>query len=203
MSRSESSLVRQSIQESMQAKAGLLEMADEVVAVGELLIEALAGGGTVFFVGNGGSAADCQHLAAELVGRFEKRVNHLPALALTTDTSILTALANDFRFEEVFSRQVQALVRSGDALVALSTSGNSASILAAVRQARLQGARVVGLTGRDGGSMAGLCDRCLVVPSQRTCRIQECHITLGHILCELVEQAAEEGRIPTRKEHLP
>jgi len=203
MSRPKSSLVRQSIQESMQAKASMLEMTEDVVAAGEVLIETLAGGGTVFFVGNGGSAADCQHLAAELVGRFEKRVNRLPAQALTTDTSILTALANDFSFEEVFSRQVQALVRPGDALVALSTSGNSASILAAVRQARRQGARVLGLAGRDGGEMAALCDCCLVVPSQRTCRIQECHITLGHILCELVEQAAEDGRIPDRKEHLP
>jgi len=203
MSRPPSSLVRQSIQESLQVKASMLEMAEQVSAAGDLLIEALARGGTVFFVGNGGSAADCQHLAAELVGRFEKRVNRLPALALTTDTSILTALANDFRFDEVFSRQVQALVRPGDALVALSTSGNSASVLAAVRQARGQGALTLGLTGRDGGAMAGLCDCCLVVPSQRTCRIQECHITLGHILCELIEQAAEDGRIPTRKEHLP
>ncbi|NMA26154.1 MAG: SIS domain-containing protein, partial [Burkholderiales bacterium] len=153
-----SSLVRQAIQESMQAKANMLDMADQVSAAGDLLIEALARGGTIFFVGNGGSAADCQHLAAELVGRFEKRVNRLSALALTTDTSILTALSNDFHFEEVFSRQVQALVRPGDALVALSTSGNSASILAAVRQARLQGASTVGLTGRDGGELLSLCD---------------------------------------------
>ena len=197
-----SSLVRQAIQESMQAKANMLDMADQVSAAGDILIEALARGGTIFFVGNGGSAADCQHLAAELVGRFEKRVNRLSALALTTDTSILTALSNDFHFEEVFSRQVQALVRPGDALVALSTSGNSASILAAVRQARLQGASTVGLTGRDGGELLSLCDCCLVVPSQRTCRIQECHITLGHILCELLEQATVDGRIPTRKEDL-
>lgn len=201
MSLPESSLVRESIQESLQVKASLLEMADQVVEAAELLIQALARGGTVFFIGNGGSAADAQHLAAELVGRFE-RLNRLPALALTTDSSVLTALANDFGYDEVFARQVQALVRPGDALVALSTSGNSPSILAAVRQARSQGARVLGLSGRDGGEMARLCDGCLVVPSQRTCRIQECHVTLGHILCELIERAAEEGRIPPRTEEM-
>ena len=198
MSRPESHLVRQSLQESLEVKAGLLERADEIAAAGDLLVESLAAGGTVFFVGNGGSAADAQHLATELVGRFEED-NRLPALALTTDTSALTALANDFGFDEVFSRQVEALVRPGDALVALSTSGNSPNVLAAIRQARENGARVLGLAGRDGGEMARTCDLCLVVPSRRTSRIQECHITLGHILCELVEEARRRGRIPARR----
>ncbi len=193
---SKQNLVLHSLQESLEVKKSLLKQAEQIAAAGDLLVETLAAGGTLFFVGNGGSAADAQHLATELVGRFE-RDNRLPAVALTTDTSTLTALANDFGFDEVFSRQVQALVRPGDALVALSTSGNSPSVLAAVRQAREQGARVLGLTGRDGGQMADLCNLCLVVPSPRTCRIQEAHITLGHILCELIELACHQGRVPS------
>jgi len=132
---SKQNLVLHSLQESLEVKKSLLKQAEQIAAAGDLLVETLAAGGTLFFVGNGGSAADAQHLATELVGRFE-RDNRLPAVALTTDTSTLTALANDFGFDEVFSRQVQALVRPGDALVALSTSGNSPSVLAAVRQAR-------------------------------------------------------------------
>ncbi len=198
MPRPEENLVLQSLKESLEVKSCLLQQADQIVTAADLLVETLAGGGTLFFVGNGGSAADSQHLATELVGRFE-RDNRLPAVALTTDTSTLTALANDFGFDEVFSRQVQALVRPGDALVALSTSGNSPSILAAIRQAREQGARVLGLTGRDGGQMTSLCDHCLVVPSPRTCRIQEAHITIGHILCELIEEACRQGRIASQR----
>ncbi len=195
---SKENLVLQSLQESLEVKKSLLEQTGHIAAAADLLVEALAAGGTLFFVGNGGSAADAQHLATELVGRFE-RDNRLPAVALTTDTSTLTALANDFGFDEVFSRQVQALVRPGDALVALSTSGNSPSILAAARQARERGARVLGLAGHDGGQLAGLCDLCLVVPSTRTCRIQEAHITVGHILCELIEQACHQGRVPSQR----
>lgn len=198
MSRPESHLVRKSLQEGLEVKAGLLELADVVAAAADLLVEALAGGGTVFFVGNGGSAADAQHLATELVGRFEED-NRLRALALTTDTSALTALANDFGFEQVFARQVEALARPGDALVAISTSGNSPSILAAARQARENGARVLGLSGRDGGELLALSDLCLLVPSARTARIQEAHIALGHILCELIEDARRRGRIPPRR----
>ena len=146
------------------------------------------GGGTIFFIGNGGSAADAQHLAAELVGRFE-RDNHLPALALTTDTSCLTAIANDFSYQEVFVRQVRALMRPGDLLVAISTSGNSLGINLAAQAARDKGCAVVGLSGRDGGQLKSYCREMVVVPSQRTCRIQESHITIGHIWCEMIERA--------------
>lgn len=198
MSSPEAALVRASLQESLELKARLLDMADQVVRAADLLVEALAGGGRVWFVGNGGSAADAQHLAAELVGRFEED-NRLPAMALTTDSSVLTALANDFGFEQVFARQIEALGRPGDVLVAISTSGSSPNVVAAVRQARGQGLATLGLAGRDGGAMAGLCDLCLVVPSDRTCRIQEGHITLGHILCELVEEARRGGRLPATR----
>ena len=190
--------MRKAVEQLIERHPALAVCADSIEAMITLAEQTYERGGTLFACGNGGSAADSQHLATELVGRFEQD-NRLPAVALTTDTSTLTALANDFGFDEVFSRQVQALVRPADALVALSTSGNSPSILAAVRQAREQGARVLGLTGKDGGQMAALCDHCLVVPSPRTCRIQEGHITIGHILCELIEEACRQGRIPSQR----
>lgn len=148
---------------------------------------ALVGGHTVYFLGNGGSAADCQHLAAELVGRFQKERRALPAAALTTDTSILTAVGNDYGFEQVFARQVAALVRPGDVVVGLSTSGNSANVVNAVSQARKRGAVTVGLTGRGGGELARLCHICIRVPSDVTARIQEAHILIGHIVCALID----------------
>ncbi|MGE0493313.1 MAG: SIS domain-containing protein [Vulcanimicrobiota bacterium] len=175
-----------SLQESIDVKKALLEQSEQIETMGQLWCETLAQGGTIYFVGNGGSAADAQHLAAELVGRFE-RENGYPAVALTTDTSLLTALANDFTFEEVFSRQVKAVCRAGDLLVAISTSGNSPNIVRAAEQALSQGCRVMGMAGGKGGRLAELCELCLVVASERTCRIQEAHITVGHILCELVE----------------
>lgn len=184
--------IADSLQESIQIKQALFDLAPEISQAGRLLVESLRAGGRVYFLGNGGSAADAQHLATELVGRFE-RDNCLPAMALTTDSSALTALANDYSFEQVFSRQVLALARKGDAVVAISTSGNSPNVLAAARAARERGAGVIGLAGGDGGALKALCDVCLVVPSRRTCRIQEAHITMGHILCELVEAALPSG----------
>ncbi|MCA9796712.1 MAG: D-sedoheptulose 7-phosphate isomerase [Candidatus Eremiobacteraeota bacterium] len=175
-----------SLQESIDVKKALLEQSDLIEAMGQVWCQTLAQGGTIYFVGNGGSAADAQHLAAELVGRFE-RENGYPAVALTTDTSLLTALANDFTFDEIFSRQVKAMCRKGDLLVAISTSGNSPNVVKAAEQALAQGCQVMGLAGGKGGRLAELCQQCLVVASRRTCRIQEAHITVGHILCELVE----------------
>ncbi|MER3449550.1 MAG: hypothetical protein C4315_07210, partial [Chloroflexota bacterium] len=134
-----------------------------------------------------------QHLAAELVGRYRRNRPGLAALALTVDTSALTAIGNDFGFEEVFSRQVEALGQPGDVLVAISTSGRSPNVLRAVDAARALGLKTVGLVGRDGGQLAGLVDLALVVPSEDTARIQECHITLGHILCDLVEGELADG----------
>ncbi|MCR4784782.1 MAG: D-sedoheptulose 7-phosphate isomerase [bacterium] len=183
-----SDIVESSLNESIQVKQKLLENTAPILQSAEILAECLRRGGTVFLAGNGGSAADAQHIAAELVGRFEKD-NQLPALALTTDSSCLTALANDFGYDTVFSRQVKALMRSGDVLIAISTSGNSTSINLAAQAARDKGCPVIGLTGKNGGKLIGLCSAAIVVPSGRTCRIQESHITVGHILCELIEHA--------------
>ena len=188
------SLIRQSLQEGIELRQQMLELAEAVEAGGRLLIEALAGGGRVFFCGNGGSAADCQHIAAELVGRFEMD-NQLPALALTTDTSILSSIGNDFGFDQVYVRQVRALGRQGDCLVAISTSGNSANILRAVEAAKESGMTTVGLAGGQGGQLAHLCSHTLVVPSTRTCRIQEIHISVGHIWCEMIEEARRAGQL--------
>ncbi|MFN8612644.1 MAG: SIS domain-containing protein [Vulcanimicrobiota bacterium] len=188
-------LIRQSLQEGIELRQQMLELADSIEAGGRLLVETLASGGRLFFCGNGGSAADCQHLAAELVGRFEMD-NQLPALALTTDSSILTAVANDFGYDQIYVRQLKALARKGDCLVAISTSGNSSNILRAVESARELGLSTVGLAGGQGGQLAHLCTHTLVVPSVRTCRVQEIHISVGHIWCEMVEEARRAGQLP-------
>jgi len=149
---------------------------------------ALAAGGKVMFCGNGGSAADSQHLAAEFVGRFQKERKGLPAIALTVDTSILTAVGNDYGYARVFARQVEALGQKGDVLVAISTSGNSQNVLEAVALAKQRGIFTAGFTALGGGKMAQACDLCLAVPDKVTARAQEIHILLGHILCELVDE---------------
>jgi D-sedoheptulose 7-phosphate isomerase len=141
--------------------------------------------------GNGGSAADAQHIAAELVGRFVADRRALPAIALTTDTSALTAIANDYGYDAVFSRQLEGLAQPGDVLIAISTSGNSANVLAAANTGKAMGVQVLGLLGGSGGKLLNACDDSLVVPSKTTARIQECHILIGHMLCDLVETALE------------
>jgi D-sedoheptulose 7-phosphate isomerase len=153
----------------------------------QIISETFSDGKKLLICGNGGSAADSQHLAAEFVGRFESERRAFPAIALTTDTSALTALANDYSFERVFSRQVEALGNAGDCLLAISTSGNSPNVIAAVMEARKRQMRVIGLTGASGKKLASLCDACVMVPSGRTARIQEAHITIAHIWCELLD----------------
>lgn len=165
----------------------LRPQADLIARVGTILSERLHAGGCVFWCGNGGSAADSQHLAAELVGRFERERRGLASVALTTDTSALTAIANDCGFDQVFSRQVEALCRPGDVLIGISTSGNSPNVLRAVRAAREMGVQTIGLAGKDGGELRAAADLCIVVPSPNTARIQEAHILIGHILCGIVE----------------
>lgn len=160
-----------------------------VQAAGQRMAQAVQGGHKLMFCGNGGSAADSQHLAAELTGRFIKDRRPLAALALSTDSSALTCIGNDYAFDEVFARQVGALGRAGDVLVAISTSGNSRNVIRAVEEARALGVQVVGLLGRDGGALAAMCDVAVVVPSAVTARIQEAHILIGHTLCGLVEEA--------------
>ena len=168
-------------------KSILASQTSAIEACAELIVEALTGGKKILICGNGGSAADAQHIAAELVGRYEVERRGLPAIALTTDTSALTALANDYSFERVFARQVEALAASGDVLIAISTSGNSPNIISAVMAAREIGCATIGLTGSKGKKLAAVCDRCVLVPAERTARIQEAHIAIGHIWCEIVD----------------
>lgn len=149
--------------------------------------KSLANGNKIMFCGNGGSAADSQHLAAEFVGRFQKERCGLPAIALTVDTSILTAVGNDYGYDKVFVRQVEALARPGDALVGISTSGNSPNVVEAVSWAKAHGLFCVGMTAIGGGKLNQLCDECIAVPADITARAQEMHILIGHILCELVD----------------
>jgi D-sedoheptulose 7-phosphate isomerase len=159
----------------------------EIERLARLFASTIRRGKTIFFCGNGGSAAEAQHLAAELVGRFVKDRRALPALALTTDTSIITSVGNDYGFKRVFARQVEGLGRRGDLLVALTTSGRSPNILAAIRSARARGLKVAGMTGDAGRPFARTCDVCLVVPSRLTPRVQEVHLVVGHLCCERAE----------------
>ncbi|HEY9109804.1 MAG TPA: D-sedoheptulose 7-phosphate isomerase [Roseateles sp.] len=163
----------------------------DIVRAAALITASLRGGGKLLLMGNGGSAADCQHLAAEFTGRFQRERRPLAALALTTDTSALTCIANDYGFEQVFARQLGALARRGDCVVAISTSGRSPNVLRALERAGELGVTRIGLSGRDGGDMAALCELCLVVPHADTARIQEAHIFIGHTWCALVEHALE------------
>jgi D-sedoheptulose 7-phosphate isomerase len=183
--------------ESIRVKQRLLaECGDAILKSGQLLANALLGGGKALFFGNGGSAAEAQHLAAELVGRFQRERRPLPALALTTDTSALTALGNDYGFERVFARQVEALAAPGDVVVALSTSGNSPNVLAGVMAARERRCTVLGVTGGGGKRLAGLCDAPVMVPSTVTSRIQEASLTIGHLWCEIVDACLADAREP-------
>jgi len=152
-----------------------------------MITSAIKNGNKVLLAGNGGSAADAQHIAAELSGRFVKNRKALPGIALTTDTSALTAIANDYGYEHVFSRQVEALAQPGDLFIGISTSGNSQGILNALEAAKKINCKTLGLSGRDGGKMNGLCDLNIVVPADVTARIQEVHILIGHILCKAVD----------------
>jgi D-sedoheptulose 7-phosphate isomerase len=160
---------------------------ENIVDAAALIAQCLRSGGKLLFFGNGGSAADAQHLAAEFVGRFQVERRALPAIALTTDSSILTAVGNDYGFDQIFARQVQALGRPGDVAIGISTSGNSPNVTSAIKQAAKQDLKTIGLAGKDGGSLAKCVDISIIIASTNVARVQECHITIGHILCELVE----------------
>ncbi len=177
------------LEESINVKRMMAENLSGVIAdAAEKILDAYKAGKKVFLIGNGGSAADAQHLATELVGRFKLERAALPAMALTTDTSILTAVANDYGYETVFSRQLEALANDGDVLIAITTSGTSPNILKAVETAHSKGVIVIGLTGETGGNLKDSADLTIMVPSTDTARIQEAHITIGHIICHLVEK---------------
>jgi D-sedoheptulose 7-phosphate isomerase len=182
--------IRELFGESERARQVFLaECAAELERAIELVTEALTGGHKVLLFGNGGSAADAQHIASELVGRLMRERRPLPAIALTTDTSALTAIANDYGYDQVFARQVRALGSAGDVAIAISTSGNSPNVLRAVEACREQGLHVIGLTGGDGGALARMVDASLrVSASTRSMRIQETHILIGHVICEMVDR---------------
>lgn len=186
--KSDKTFVQERIQNNIAAKTKLMEQQSaEILTVGHKLVNVLRGGGKIFFCGNGGSAADAQHFAAELVCKLRDDRPPLAGLALTTDTSTLTATSNDYSFRDVFARQVIALGASGDALVGISSSGNSANVLAAVEAAKQKNILTVGLLGRDGGAIASAVDQSVIVPDNDTQRIQECHILVGHIWMEMIE----------------
>ena len=184
------SYVRRHFERHQQVITLVAERLSETIAeVSQMIAAALADGNKVLVMGNGGSAADAQHFAAELVGRFLRERRALPAVALTTDTSILTAVGNDYGFDEVFKRQVEALARPGDVVIGISTSGRSNNVFHALTAANTLGCRTVGLLGRDGGNIAGIVEINLTVPVQETPHIQEAHATIVHILCDLVEKS--------------
>ena len=167
----------------------LKEMLPQIEQAAAMIIETLRRGNKILLCGNGGSAADAQHIAAELTGRYKRERKGLPAIALTTDSSALTAISNDYGYEMVFARQVEALSNPDDLLVTISTSGNSSNIIAALHTAKVHGCQTLGLSGKEGGEMNTLCDLNLVIPSHDTPRIQEMHMLIGHILCQLVDDA--------------
>ncbi len=184
------SLLTRSLEEHLDTVQSLLDSKlGQIEATGLLICETLASGGKILLCGNGGSAADAQHIAAELVGRYEQPRRAFPAIALTTDTSAMTALSNDFGYEEVFARQVVALATAGDVLIAISTSGKSPNVVKAVEQARAIGCKTIGLSGCSGEPLSSHCDLNIVVPSDRTSRVQEAHITIGHLWCEMVDNS--------------
>lgn len=165
----------------------LSRQSEEIAKLAALLVKCIEGNNKILFCGNGGSAADAQHLAAELIGRYKKERPPINAMALTVDTSILTAVSNDIGYEYIFSRQVEALGEGNDLLFAISTSGNSANIIKAIEAAQKKNMIIVGLTGQDGGAMRHLCSHVIRVPSRETNHIQEMHIAIGHMLCERLE----------------
>jgi D-sedoheptulose 7-phosphate isomerase len=183
------------LKESSEVKGRFAQSTAEAERLAFEIVRALRAGKKLVIFGNGGSAADAQHFAAELVGRFESERPALPAVALTTDTSALTAIANDYGYDEVFSRQVAAIVQPGDVVVGISTSGNSRSVLKGIEEARKRKAWTAALTGQTGGKLKGVPDCCVTVPSQRTAHIQECHIALIHAICACVDEAFAPARV--------
>jgi D-sedoheptulose 7-phosphate isomerase len=188
-------LVQEQVQDSLAVKRALLQDSDllsATVAASEMIADALQNHRKLLLFGNGGSAADAQHIAAEFVGRYRCERRALPALALTVNPSSLTAIGNDYGFEVIFSRQVEAFGVAGDVALGISTSGNSENIIRALQQAKEMGMKTIALTGATGGRLRSSADYCLAVPSGDTPRVQECHILLGHIICEIVERRLYE-----------
>ena len=173
----------------LSAQQTLSTLTSQIQNAANLAIDALKRGNKILIFGNGGSAADAQHIAAELTGRYKTERKSLPAIALTTDTSALTAIGNDYGYDRVFDRQLEGLASHGDLAFGISTSGNSTNVINALTLAKSLGCVCIGMSGRDGGKMRGICDVDLIVPSNDTARIQEMHITIGHIICQLIDDA--------------
>jgi D-sedoheptulose 7-phosphate isomerase len=186
-------LIRRRIAESVAVREQLMAESDAIATVAATLISAYQAGKKLLIFGNGGSAADAQHIAAELMGRYYLERRALPAEALTVNTSSLTAIGNDYSFDLIFARQIEALGAAGDVALGISTSGNSANVIEGLRAAKRKGMVTVALTGAGGGRLRAEADHCLCAPSHDTPRIQEAHILIGHILCELIEQACAES----------
>lgn len=184
----EEDFVVKQIEESINLKGYLLSEAQNLIKISQQLIRALKNGNKILLCGNGGSAADAQHIAAELAGRFNYDRDSLPAIALTTNTSSLTAIANDYGYEAVFAKQVQGLAKKGDIVIAISTGGNSPNVVLAIEEAKKKEAITIGFVGKQGGKLKELVDYIIHVPSNNTPRIQETHIFVGHIICSLVEE---------------
>ena len=182
-------LLTDSLQEHLETLQALLRSnINDIEQSGQMICDALVAGKKILLCGNGGSAADAQHIAAELVGCYEKQRRSWPAIALTTDTSALTAVSNDLGYEQVFARQLAGLAQTGDVLIAISTSGRSKNVLKAVERARELGCRTIALTGSSPDPLGSMCDFTVAVPASRTSRVQEAHITIGHLWCEMVDQ---------------
>jgi len=184
-------MLNRCLKEHIEVAKKLYELLPLIEKAGSLCVDALKKGNKILLCGNGGSAADAQHIAAEFVGRFKKD-SALPAIALTTDTSVLTSIGNDYGFEYIFSRQVEALAKKGDILIAISTSGNSENVIKAIKKAKDKSCKIIALTGKGGGRMKEMGDVNIIIPSDNTPRIQEMHIMIGHMICEVVEEQFEK-----------
>ncbi|WP_169940042.1 D-sedoheptulose 7-phosphate isomerase [Campylobacter sp. RM15925] len=182
-------MIKKELEEHKKTAEAIFGLQDEIKKACEMAASTLKNGGKILLCGNGGSAGDAQHIAAELSGRYKKERAGLAGIALTTDTSALTAIGNDYGYEFVFSRQLEAIGRSGDLLIAISTSGNSPNVIKALKTANDMGVRTLGLSGKDGGAMNGLCELNLIMPSSDTPRIQEMHILIGHTICQAIDDA--------------
>jgi D-sedoheptulose 7-phosphate isomerase len=188
-------LINSSLREGAELRTVVArECSTAIFEAANLITTSFRSGGKLLFFGNGGSAADAQHLAAEFVGRFMQERQGLPAIALTTDSSILTAVGNDYGFDRVFARQLEALGRAGDVAIGISTSGNSPNVLEGIKAAKRQRLTTIGLSGKDGGILAKEADLTITISSTSTARIQECHIAVGHLLCELTEETLASGK---------
>jgi len=182
-------IIEQEINAHINVAEQMHGLSDDIAKISSICIDSIRSGGKVLIFGNGGSAADAQHIAAELVGRYKSERKGLPAVALTTDTSALTSIGNDFGFDQIFQRQVEALAKPEDVVIGISTSGNSLNVVSALRLSKKMGCKTIGLSGNDGGDMNTICDINIVVPASDTPRIQEMHILIGHTLCQLIEKS--------------